>query len=158
MPKAKFFLALALHAVERAIGSSEEFFNRGAIVRIDGDADADGDGRLLAIIFQLFADARGCLRGVCFTGFWENKGKFIAAVACRSINRAAAIREGGAETFDGAAAGEVAETVVDFLQLVQIKKQDGKTAVRAARALDFSFEDFHEATMIREAGERIGSG
>jgi hypothetical protein len=51
MPQAKFFLALALHAIQSAIGGAQELFDRGAIVRIDGDANADGDGRLLAIIF-----------------------------------------------------------------------------------------------------------
>ena len=50
MPQTKFFLALALHAVEGAIGSSQKLFDRGAVVGIDGDADADGDGRLLAVV------------------------------------------------------------------------------------------------------------
>ena len=50
MPQAKFFLTLPLHAIQRAIGSAQELFDRGAVVGIDGDADANGDGRLLAIV------------------------------------------------------------------------------------------------------------
>ena len=132
MPQTKFFLALALHAVERAIGSSQKLFDRGAIVGIDGDADADGDGRLLAVVLQLFANARGCLGGVCFAGFWKYEREFIAAVACGSVDGSAAAGQGAAEAFDGATAGEVAEAVIDFLQLVEIKKQNGETAVGAA--------------------------
>ncbi len=139
MPQTKFFVALALHAVQRAIGGAQKLFDGGAIVRIDGDADADGDRRLLAVILQLFADARGCLRGVCFAGFRKNQGKFVAAVACRGVNRAAAVCQRGAEALDGAAAGEMAEAVVDFLQLVQIEKQNGETAVRCGGSAGFRF-------------------
>ena len=64
MPQTKFFLPFALHAVQRSIGSSQELFNRRSIVRIDGDADADGDRRRLAVVLQLFADSRGCLLGI----------------------------------------------------------------------------------------------
>src|SRR5271154_1063355 len=64
MPQTKFFLPLALHAVQRAIGGSQELFNRCATVRIYGHANAYGDRRRLAIVLQLFADSRGCLRGV----------------------------------------------------------------------------------------------
>jgi len=49
MSETKFFVALALHAVERAIGSAEKLFNGRAIVGIDGDADADADRGLLAV-------------------------------------------------------------------------------------------------------------
>src|ERR1700679_3496904 len=157
MPQAKFFLALALHAVQRAIGSSQKLFDRGAIVGIDGDTDADGDGRLLAVVLYLFADARGCLCGVCFAGFREYQRKFIAAVACGSINRATAVGQGRAEAFDGAATGEVAKAVIDFLQLIEIKKQDSETGVGAARALNFGFQHFDEPTMIRKSSERIRS-
>ena len=76
------------------------------------------------------------MSGVCFAGFWKYQSEFIAAVARGSIDCAAAIGQGTAEAFDRAAAGEMAEAVVDFLQLVQVEKQNGETAVGAARALD----------------------
>src|SRR5271154_2244252 len=50
MPQTKFFVALALHAVERAIGSAEKFLNGRSIVGIDRDTDADADRGLLAVV------------------------------------------------------------------------------------------------------------
>ena len=108
-------------------------------------------------ILQLLADARGCLRGFRFAGLGKNQGKFVAAVTRRSINRAAAVCQRGAEALDGAAAGKMAILSLIFFRLVQIEKQNGETAAGAARALDFGFEHFDQAPVIGEAGERIGS-
>ena len=141
MPQTKFFVALALHAVERAIGSAEKLFNGRAIVGIDGDADADADWGLLAVALQLFADARSCLGGVCFAGFRKDQGKFVATIARRRIDRAAAVGQSGAEEFDRAAAGEVAEAVIDFLEVVKIKQQDGVVAAGTAVALHCGVEN-----------------
>ena len=61
MPQTKFFVAFALHAVERTIGCAEKFLDGRTIVGINGDADAYTDRGLLAIVLQKFADARGGL-------------------------------------------------------------------------------------------------
>ena len=95
MPQTKFLLSLALHAIQRAIGSAQKFFDGRAVCRIDGDPHADGDSGLLAISLQLLADSRGSLRGFCIRRIPEESaqihrrrsGREYQSRGCRSQAR-----------------------------------------------------------------------
>ena len=129
--------------------------NRRSVLRIDGDTDADGDDRLLAIIIHALADASRGLQCFVFAGFRKNQREFIAAVAGCRIRRAAIISKHVSDALNGAASDEMPETVVDLFQSIQIEQQNGKTAAGAPGTLQFGIEYFNESPVIRKSGKRI---
>src|SRR5260370_28108147 len=59
------------------------------------------------------------------------------------------------EAADGAAAKEMPEVIVDFLQAIEVEKQHGEWAPGAIGALRLVFKNIEKAAIVGKAGERI---
>src|ERR1700683_4916462 len=148
----KFLFAVTLHAIERAIGCPQKLFDGCSILRIYGKPHADGDTRPLCVARQMIADAPGHLCRFLLARFREDENKFIAAVSRRRIDRAAILPQHEAQALDRVASGQMAILIVDPLQAIEVEEQKCKAAAGAARALNFAFQDFGHAEVIRESG------
>src|SRR5713226_7899376 len=72
--------------------------------------------------------------------------------------RAAVNAENTGETADSPAADEMAISIVNRFQTVEIEKQYGKRTAGAIGAFRFVFENVKEAAVIGETGERVANG
>ena len=147
-----------LHAIEGAIGSSEEFFRGVAVFRICGNAGAGGDGWSFRVGGKPFTDAADDAGGDFTAGFGQHEGKFVATIAGGCINGTAVRAKNFSEAHDGAAAGQMAVLIVDGFQTVHIEEDDAEGALGAARTIEFGFNDGKEAAVVGEAGEGIAYG
>jgi len=95
---------------------------------------------------------------IVFCRFRENQGEFVAAVSRGGIDSAAMNAEYIGEAADGAAAEEMAEVIVDFLQAVEVEKQHRERPAGAIGALGFVFKDIEKPTVVGKAGKGIADG
>src|SRR5258708_33989787 len=62
------------------------------------------------------------------------------------------------EAADGAAADEMAVTIVNRLQTIEVEKQHGEGPASALGALRLVFKNIEQAAVVGKAGERIADG
>src|SRR5487761_141904 len=136
----------------------QQFFDGQAVARIDGDAGADGNARLDAVLNQSFANAMRDLNGDSFLSFGKHQSEFVAAVSRGGIHAAAVITKDVGEAFERLAADQVSVVVIYFFQAVEIEKQHGKSAIGAVSALELDFHDFEQMAIVGEARQRIADG
>jgi hypothetical protein len=105
--------ALSLFRVEILIRFRKQLLNSFAITTVNRNTDARREARRFIVVGQDLANAIGDTAGFVLLGFGKNEGKFVAAVARRGVNGAAVDAENIGEAADGAAADEMAVTVVD---------------------------------------------
>ena len=96
--------------------------------------------------------------GIVFCRFRENEGEFVASVTRGGIDGTAVNAENIGEAADGAAAKEMAEVIVDFLQAVEVEKQHGEGPAGAIGAFRLVFKNIEKAAVVGQAGERIADG
>jgi len=150
--------ALSLFRVEILIRFRKQLLNSFAITTVNRNTNARGEARRFIVVGQDLADAIGDTASFVLLGFGKNEGKFVAAVTRGSIDGAAVDAENIGEAADGAAADEMAVTVVDNFQTIDIEKQNGERASGAIRAFGLVLKDIKQAAVVREAGERIADG
>src|SRR5260370_9003417 len=92
---------------------------------------------------------------IFFCRFGENEGEFVAAVSRGGIDSAAMNAEHIGEAADGAAAEEMAEVIVDFLQAIEVEKQHRESPAGAIGALGFVFKDIEKPAIVGKAGNAL---
>jgi hypothetical protein len=146
------FATLGFFGVEMLVGFGEQLLDPFSVASIDRNANAGGERWFFLIAGENLADAAGNEFGFGLACFWEHQGKLVAAVAGGGVDGAAVDAQGVGKTADGAAANEVAVSVVDFLQAVEIEEQNGEGPAGAIGALGFAFEDVEEPAVVGQAG------
>src|SRR6267142_2179329 len=145
-------------AIEDMVGGGEEFIDGLAIMRVDSYSGTYGDGWLVAVGAEPLGNTIGnSQRGSGFR-FGKNKHEFVPSVTRSGVNSAAMNAKNVSQAADGFAAHEMAVSVIDLFQAVQIKEHDGKRAGGAFVPLDFGVEGIQKPPVVGETRERIGDG
>src|SRR5580704_17867059 len=153
----------ALHAtgffrIEILVGLGKKFFDSLSIPTVDRNADARGDPGLVLVLGHDHANAIRYVLGFFVLRFRQNEREFIAPIARGGIDGAAMNAQNGGEAAERAAANEMAEAIINFLQTVQIQEQNGERPARSVGTLGFILEDVEEFAVIGEARERVAYG
>src|SRR6266478_3003145 len=136
----------------------KKFFDALAIAAVDGDSDTRGEAGRFIVGGEDFADAIGDAARFVLLRFRQDEGELVTAVSRGGVNGAAMNPENVGEAADGAAADEMAVTVVNRFEAIKIKKQHGEGTAGAVGALRLVFENVEEAAVVRETGEGIADG
>lgn len=107
---------------------------------------------------QGFGDAGGDRFDHAGRGVEKQHGEFIAAVAGGKIGGATLLVQDASEALEGAITGEVAEAVVDALEVVEVEEEQPKRARIAVSAEEFSLKVGEKFAMIGEASQAIVGG
>src|SRR5258708_33496120 len=91
---------------------------------------------------------------ILFCGFGKNEGEFVAAVTRGGIDGTAMNAEYIGKAAYGAAAKEMAEVVVDFLQAIEVEKQHRERPAGAIGALRLVFQNIEQGEGGGKGGER----
>ena len=132
--------------------------DRGAVIGVRGDADANAQGRSFRVGFESQPDACGHLAGRLGGRLRQEQGELVAAIPSRGVHRAGVLAKHIGHATDGAAAGQVPVTIVDLFEAVEVHQQNRKSAASAPRTLQFSLQRFDEALVIRQSRETVASG
>ena len=62
------------------------------------------------------------------------------------------------ESIEGMAADQVAISIVDLFQTIEVEEENGEGAAVAIGALGFRFKDVEQAAVVGESGERVADG
>src|SRR5882724_7015001 len=124
---------------------------------INGKAYADGKQRSHAIIGNAVADASRHLVGRLCVCFWQDNCKLVAAVARRRIDVPAEAQNIG-HPAERMAPRQMPVAVVDLLQSIQVKQQQGKLSPRALGTLDFHIEHFGKMAVVGQSCQWVESG
>ena len=89
------------------------------------------------------------------SGLWQHKGKFIATVTRRRIDRAAMEAKNIRQAAKRPASYEMPMRVVDFLQPIQIQQKHSEGPTGPQSALCLCIEHIQELAVICQAGKRI---
>src|SRR5579859_2519986 len=116
----RFSAGAALHLVKVAICGGEEGFDGFAVLRADGDPDACGQGWLFSIFDESIGDSLRHLQARIALGFGENESELVAAVAGGGIDATAIDPEHPRQAAQCPVAREMALSVVDRLQAIQV--------------------------------------
>ena len=73
-------------------------------------------------------------------GFRQDQGELVAAVASGRVDGARVIAQNFSKAHQRAAAGQMAEAVIDGFESVHIEEHDAERTLSAARAVEFGFE------------------
>ncbi len=144
--------------IELGVGGGKKFFDALAVAVADGNADARGKLRLLEIAGHDGANAIGDARGFFVRSFRQNESEFVAAVTRGGVDGAAMDAQDVREPIERVAADEMAVGVVDFLQAVEIQKENGKGSAVAIGALGFRFKNVEQVAIVGQAGEWVADG
>ena len=126
--------------------SACRIFLRHRVSRIGGDSEARGDGdlnfgleleRRVADRAPYAVRDRGRLLGI---GLREDDAELVAAEADDLVDAAHGIEDPLRDLLQRARAGEMAEEVVDGLEVVEVEEDDAEDRAVAARALDLLVE------------------
>src|SRR6267143_2622021 len=145
-------------AIEDMVGSGKELIDGLAIMRVDCYSGTYGDGWLVAIGAKPLGNSIGNPKGSSGFRFRKNKHEFVPTVTRSGVNGAAMNAKNVSQTADGFAAHEMAVSVIDLFQAVQIEEHDGKRAGSAFVALDFGVEGVEKPPVVGEPRERISDG
>jgi hypothetical protein len=141
-----------------------EFATAGFVTREgDGGSDADGEGeRRVAGMEGLGADggadALGTVLGLSAVAVGEEDEELLAAVASGDVVGAGGTGDAAADFAQDRVAGEVAVSIVDRLEVIDIEKKDAEAAVAAQGALAFFVKEVDEGGAVPEAGKGIMGG
>src|SRR5215467_3043837 len=150
--------ATMLHAVKSAVGGSQQLFGRVAVFWKRRRAGACGKCRRFRFASHFFVDAADDAAGDVRPRFREDDGEFVAAVTRRCVNGAAVIAENLSQAHQRPAAREVPVAVVDLFEAVHVEKDHAEGSLRAARTIEFRFDDAQQTAIVGKAGERVADG
>jgi len=128
------------------------------VPRINGEACAQRDVRVLAVIGNAIADAGYNLLRALVLRFRQDQRELNASMPCTGVDnpRVKAKHIPGAAQCPGS--NLVPELVIDLLETIQIKQKECEESARPACSLYFHFERIDEAPVIGETGDGIGQG
>src|SRR5262249_10527834 len=120
--------AVLLRGAERAVGVRGERIERGAVLRVARDADADAGREALAVELErrggdAVADALGDFHGAFRRRVGQQHDELVAAVARRDVREAQVRLDRLGEMAQHAVARRVAIAVVDALQVIRVDHQ-----------------------------------
>ncbi len=107
------------------------------------------------MLAKAFVDAIGDIFDHSGVGVDDENGEFVATVTGGDISRATLFLHDAGETLESAVAGQVTESVVDALEVVQIEQKEAEGLMAAVGAADFRFEMVKEFAIVGEAGEPV---
>lgn len=105
--------------------------------------------------FQLAADLLDDLRGVLETRIWKDQREFLAAETRDLVLALDVLDEQVGEELEHLVADQMAETVVDALEIVEIAERDAKVLTVGAREGDLFGERKVEEAAVADAGYRV---
>src|SRR3954469_1607322 len=131
--------AARLRPVERAIRAVQKILG-GLYFRLRkiGDADADGEMHGIALanvermLVALVAQPRRKADRARFAGLRDRDHELVAAIARNGVDAASGAGENEGDLHQHLIASEVAEGVIDILELVDVDHQDAERRVVAA--------------------------
>ena len=112
-----------LVAIKAAIRRFQKILRRLAIRWIDRRTDADRQPWLIGLLAQAIGDALRNLLDPLRVRINQEDGEFVAAVTRGNIGSTAILFHHAGQTPQGAVACQMAQPVVDALQVVQVEKQ-----------------------------------
>ena len=146
--------------IHAGVGDADDVFRRKAVRRETGHAKAAGD-----VVFaehgvgrEPYAQAFGQRLRLLHAGFRHQDDELVAAVAGHDVGLAAPLFEQPAHARQHQVAFQMAEGVVDFLELVEIDQHDRERASGAGSALPLRRECFPEEAPRLDAGQAVGDG
>ena len=155
---------VTLDLIEPPVGIRDELGRGPAVGREGRCSDRGGDRHrpaLLAherLVAECLEDALGCAACLRRVGVGQDHGELVAAIACGHVRRA----EGRADQLGGprehTVAEEVAERVVDELEVVKVEHQHAQRSLAALRPHDLLAHPLVQVAVVEEAGERITVG
>ncbi len=154
--------AVALGAVQRKVGVSEQLVGSIAVARADGNADAGADHRLLAVDVIGLADPcddllreRGRVSGIRDRSLDDDE--FVAAHPGDGVGLAHQCAQAIGDDLEQLVAGGMTEGVVHRLELIEVEVMHGHhlLAVEVGEGL---LEPFVQQHAVGEIGQRIVVG
>src|SRR5882762_10122270 len=124
---------------------------------INRHAYADGEHWFHAVIGNAKADSLRGVVGSRYPRFRQNHRKLVPAVARRRIDVPAEAQNIG-HPAERMASDQMAAAVVDFLQSIQVKQQQGKLPARALGTLDFHIQHFRKMAVVGKSCQWVESG
>src|SRR6267142_2338997 len=125
-------------------------------MRINCDANTDGKRWLHAVIGNAVTDSLRRLVGRLCACFRQDHRKLVPAVARRRIDVPAEAQNIG-HPAERMASDQMAVAVVDFLQSIQVKQQQGKLPPRTLGTLDFHIEHFRKMAIVGKSRQWVAS-
>ena len=105
----------------------------------------------LEIAANFFNDAQGVVEARA----GKQQGELLPAVAGRDVRPAEVRRQDPGEQFEQMIAHEMAESIVDRLEAVEVGQRQTKAGAGFARALDFLLQGLIEETPVAQLGQRV---
>lgn len=154
-PREQLQAGRLLAVVETLVGNFEQILSGASVPGIDRQADAHTEERELRLLTKANSRAVGNLLCHGGVGVDEEHGKFVAAKAGSKVTGAAIFFQDAGEALEGTIAGKMAEVIVDALEIVKIKKQQGEGTLRARSAQKFPFEGMEKFAVGGEASQTV---
>ena len=138
----------------------DQLVGRAAVVRVGDDADRERRPRADARqVDRHRADPEPDLLGQDVRagriGLGQEDDELVAAVAGRRVDLADARRDDLADAAQDLVAGEVAEPVVDGLELVEVHHQQAEAAARAGAPGDLALDRREEEGPVEQPRQRV---
>src|ERR1043166_6940545 len=156
--------AFVLGLVELVVGAADQV-HRGDILLADRGRDAARDGHVVELVLELERrladdgdDAFGEDQGAFDVRFGQDDGELLAAVAGEQLLLADAPLDAGGKLAEGEVAAEVAEVVVDVLELVDVDHDQREGALITGAASELAVEEFEEVALVEGLGQGIHDG
>src|SRR6266850_5484179 len=124
---------------------------------INCNAYADGKNWFHSVIGNAFTDTLRYLVGRLDACFRQDNRKLVPAVARRRIDVPAEAQNIG-HPAERMASDQLTVAVVDILQSIKVKQQQGKLPSRALRTLDFHIQHFRKMAIVGKSRQWVESG
>ncbi len=146
--------------VHGLIRVSDQVLRRGRILREEGDADAAGninilleDSERLGQFIKDLLCQNFNVRGLVDLG--QDHREFIATDARDRIRAAHTGTDSLCRFAQQLVSGVMAKPVIDFLEAIEINKQQRQRQAGAGRVFDFAFQPVAKQAAVRQAGQRV---
>ena len=147
-----------LRRVERLVRGLQQGRRGGAVCRVGGDAERNRQREdvLREVLAHLRAQALRQDVALVLVRLGEDQCELLPTHAAHTVDSADPGRERLAEELQRAAAGWVAEAVVQLLEVVQVAHQEREGRLEPPRALDLELERLLESAPVQQPREWVG--
>ena len=158
----------ALGQVHRLVGALQDGLRLVAVLRVAGDAGADGEpcGHAAALLAAGGAPAQaqaldrpahllGGLGGALLVGVGQQHHELLAAVPNRQVDRSDVAREQAGEGLQHLVADGVAVLVVDQLEAVEVEVDDRERLVGPLGPAELALQQVVEEAAVGQPGEVV---
>ena len=152
--------ALVLGQVHAGVGNLNQLGGGGGVLGESGEADGGGDLALTQqrVVSDPLAELVGQAVGLVGVGFRHQDDELVAAVAGHHVGAAHVLLQHAPDALQHRVALQVAEVVVDELELVEVEQRQRKRARNAGGTPPLARKRFHEEAMGFDSGEPVGDG